>query len=111
MQYKEICFKAMEVVKEAAAYVRERHEQRKDLHIEEKGKQNFVTEVDKKTEQILVDGLSILLPESGFIAEEGTSVKKGDIYNWIIDPVDGTTNFIHGVFPFAIRMIRYWENV
>ncbi|RLD64850.1 MAG: inositol monophosphatase [Bacteroidetes bacterium] len=104
MQYKEICFKAMEVVKEAAAYVRERHEQRKDLHIEEKGKQNFVTEVDKKTEQILVDGLSNLLPESGFIAEEGTSVKKGDIYNWIIDPVDGTTNFIHGVFPFAISV-------
>jgi len=104
MQYKEICFKAMEVVKEGAAYVRERHEKREDLNIEEKGKQNFVTEVDKKAEQILVDGLSELLPEAGFIAEEGTSVKKGDIYNWVIDPVDGTTNFIHGVFPFAISV-------
>ena len=50
MQYKEICFKAMEVVKVGAAYVRERHEQRENLNIEEKGKQNFVTEVDKKTE-------------------------------------------------------------
>lgn len=104
MNYKEVCFSAMEVVKEAAAYVRDRHENRKDLIIEEKGKQNFVTEVDKECEMILVTGLSKLLPESGFIAEEGTSEKKGDTYNWIIDPVDGTTNFIHGVFPFAISV-------
>ncbi len=103
-QYKELCFNAMEVVKVAASYVREKHDNRKNLVIEEKGKQNFVTEVDKKAEQILVNGLSDLLPESGFIAEEGTSVKRGERYNWIIDPVDGTTNFIHGVFPFAISV-------
>jgi myo-inositol-1(or 4)-monophosphatase len=104
MQYKEICFSAMEVVKSAAAYVRDRHENRKDLTIQVKGKQNFVTEVDKKAEVILVNGLSELLPEAGFIAEEGTSSKTGDTYKWIIDPVDGTTNFIHGVFPFAISV-------
>ena len=104
MQYKEICFSAMEVVKTAAAYVRDRHENRKDLAIQEKGRQDFVTEVDKKAEEILVCGLSELLPEAGFIAEEGTSSKKGDIHNWVIDPVDGTTNFIHGVFPFAISV-------
>jgi len=104
MQYKEICFSAMEVVKTAAAYVRERHEKREGLYIEEKGRQNFVTEVDKKAEQILVSGLSELLPGAGFIAEEGTSNKRGDRYNWVIDPVDGTTNFIHGVFPFAISV-------
>lgn len=103
-QYKELCFNAMEVVKVAAAYVRGKHENRENLAIEEKGKQNFVTEVDKKAELILVNGLSDLLPESGFIAEEGTSVKRGERYNWIIDPVDGTTNFIHGVFPFAISV-------
>jgi myo-inositol-1(or 4)-monophosphatase len=104
MQYKEICFSAMEVVKKAAAYVREQHENRKGLAIEAKGKQNFVTEVDKKAEQILVSGLSELLPGAGFTAEEGTSNKKGETYNWVIDPVDGTTNFIHGVFPFAISV-------
>ena len=60
--------------------------------------------MDKKAEQILVSGLSKLLPESGFIAEEGTSVKHGETYNWVIDPVDGTTNFIHGVYPFAISV-------
>ena len=73
MQYKEICFSAMEVVKIAASYVRERHENRQGLTIEVKGRQNFVTEVDKEAERILVSGLSELLPEAGFIAEEGTT--------------------------------------
>jgi len=104
MQYKDICISAMEVVKRAAAYVRERHENRAELSIVEKGRQNFVTEVDKKAEEILVSGLSELLPEAGFIAEEGTSTRRGETYNWVIDPVDGTTNFIHGVFPFAISV-------
>ena len=104
MQSKDICFSAMEVVKKAAAYVREQHENREGLAIEEKGRQNFVTRVDLRAEEILVEGLSELLPEAGFIAEEGTSKQRGKRYNWIIDPVDGTTNFIHGVFPFAISV-------
>ncbi len=104
MNYQKICLHAIEVVNEAAAYVRDRHIHREDLNIQEKGKQNFVTEVDKKAEIILVSGLSTLLPEAGFIAEEGTSNKRGETYNWVIDPVDGTTNFIHGVFPFAISV-------
>jgi myo-inositol-1(or 4)-monophosphatase len=94
----------MEVVKKASAYVREEHENRKGLAIEEKGRQNFVTEVDKRAEEILVEGLSALMPEAGFIAEEGTNKQRGKRHNWIIDPVDGTTNFIHGVFPFAISV-------
>ena len=72
--------------------------------IEAKGKNDFVTHVDKGSEQRLVKGLSELLPEAGFIAEEGTSDKKGEHFNWIIDPIDGTTNFIHGLFPFAISV-------
>ncbi|MEN8158295.1 MAG: inositol monophosphatase family protein [Bacteroidota bacterium] len=102
--YKKICFDAMEVVREAAAYIRNRHENREALNIEVKGQHNFVTEVDKRAEEILVNGLSAVLPEAGFIAEEGTSARKGEQYQWVIDPVDGTTNFIHGVFPFAISV-------
>ena len=94
----------MEVVKTAAAYVREQHENRQGLTIEVKGRQNFVTQVDKEAEKILVAGLLELLPEAGFIAEEGTNNSRGEKYNWVIDPVDGTTNFIHGVFPFAISV-------
>lgn len=102
--YQKLCLDAIGVVREAAGYVRERHGQRKGLNVEQKGRQNFVTEVDKRTEQILVDGLSRVLPEAGFIAEEGTEDRRGAVYNWVIDPVDGTTNFIHGVFPFAISV-------
>ncbi len=104
MQYKDICIEAMEVVKKAAAFVRDRHENRNELVIEEKGRQNFVTEVDLEAEKILVKGLSEVLPEAGFVAEEGTSTVKGESYQWVVDPIDGTTNFIHGVFPFAISV-------
>jgi len=104
MNYKEICYSAREVVKEASAYIREKHDNRSNLNIETKGRHNFVTEVDKEAEQILVKGLLEVIPESGFIAEEGTSNRKGEIYNWVIDPVDGTTNFIHGLVPFAISV-------
>jgi myo-inositol-1(or 4)-monophosphatase len=104
MQHKEICLGAMEVVKKAAAFVRERHDQRDELIVEEKGRQNYVTEVDLKAEALLVSGLSELLPEAGFVTEEGTRSTRGKTYDWVIDPLDGTTNFIHGVFPFAISV-------
>lgn len=71
---------------------------------------NLVTNVDKGSEERLVEGLSLLLPEAGFIAEEGTSDKKGDVYNWIIDPIDGTTNFIHGIPVYAISIALYENN-
>lgn len=72
--------------------------------IEVKGTNDFVSYVDKTSEQQLVAGLSKIVPEAGFIAEEGTSTKKGDVYNWVIDPLDGTTNFIHGLPCFAISI-------
>ncbi|MGM0475122.1 MAG: inositol monophosphatase family protein [Bacteroidota bacterium] len=104
MHYQKICLDTLDVVREAAAYIRERHMNRKNLNVEAKGRQNYVTEVDTEAERILVKGLSPLVPEAGFITEEGTTRKKGKSYHWIIDPVDGTTNFIHGVYPFAISV-------
>lgn len=76
----------------------------KEKNIETKGLHDFVTYVDKSSEEQLVRKLSEILPEAGFIAEEGTATQKGDKYNWIIDPLDGTTNFIHGITPFAISI-------
>ena len=46
---------------------------------------------------MLVERLSHILPEAGFITEEGTSTKIGLKYCWVIDPLDGTTNFLHGL--------------
>lgn len=69
-----------------------------------KGTNNFVTYIDKGSERLLVERLGEIIPEAGFIAEEGTSSKKGPRYNWIIDPLDGTTNFLHGVRPYAVSI-------
>jgi myo-inositol-1(or 4)-monophosphatase len=72
--------------------------------IEYKGFNDLVSYVDKESEKKLIKGLGEILPEAGFIAEEGTSSKKGDEYQWIIDPLDGTTNFTHGLPVFAISI-------
>lgn len=73
--------------------------------IEQKeGFNNLVSYVDKQAEIKLVERLQQLLPKAGFITEEGTISKKSTEYNWIIDPLDGTTNFIHGVPMYGISV-------
>jgi myo-inositol-1(or 4)-monophosphatase len=73
--------------------------------IEQKGSSsNLVSYVDKESEKRLVNRLSQLLPGSGFLAEEGTDVKATNEYTWIIDPLDGTTNYLHGLPIFAISI-------
>ena len=90
--------------KQVAAFIKHEQEQFKASSIEYKGLNDLVSFVDKEAERKLVSGLAELLPEAGFIAEEGTSSVKGDRYNWVIDPLDGTTNFIHGLPVFAISI-------
>ncbi len=68
-----------------------------ELNAELKTENNLVTYVDKESERRFVSALSKLLPEAGFVAEEGTGIKKENGLNWVIDPLDGTTNFVHGV--------------
>lgn len=72
--------------------------------IEAKGLNDFVTHVDRQSEQRITSALASLLPEAGFIVEEKTINKKGERYNWIVDPLDGTTNFIHGVPCYSVSI-------
>ncbi len=65
--------------------------------VQYKGKNDLVSYVDTEAEKQIVARLSKLFPEAGFITEEKTIDKTGEEYNWIIDPLDGTTNFIHGL--------------
>lgn len=104
MDYKEICLEVTTICKTVGDFIY--HENRKitEESVEVKGKHDFVTYVDKASEKMLVEALSKLIPESGFIAEENTSNKVGVEYNWIIDPLDGTTNFIHGIPLYAISI-------
>jgi len=83
--------------REIGTWMREERKTFKQSAIEIKGFNNFVSYVDKEAEKRFVSGLAELLPESGFIAEEGTSDKVGQRYQWIIDPLDGTTNYVHGI--------------
>jgi myo-inositol-1(or 4)-monophosphatase len=65
---------------------------------------NLVSYVDKESEKKIVKTLKKILPGSGFLAEEGTSSVGSNEYRWIIDPLDGTTNFTHGLPPYAISI-------
>lgn len=95
---------------EVGEFIREEAKQFDRSKIEHKGFNDLVSYVDKQAENKLVQGLKTILPESGFIAEEGTSNKTEKHYNWIIDPLDGTTNFIHGLPIYAISIALMFNN-
>ncbi len=94
----------LQLTKTTGQWIKKERETFSQSSVEIKGLHNYVTYVDKQAEEKLVAGLSDILPEAGFIAEEGTASHRGDRYNWIIDPIDGTTNFIHGIPIFSISI-------
>ena len=76
-----------------------------NLQISMKGPADFVTSADKRTEQILIEELTRTRPGYGFLGEEGGAVEGRDrTHRFIIDPIDGTTNFMHGIPQFAISI-------
>ena len=72
--------------------------------VEFKGFNDLVSYVDKTSEEILVKGLQKLIPNAGFITEENTLTLKDRDYVWIIDPLDGTTNFVHGIPCYCVSV-------
>ena len=73
------------------------------LQVSKKGPRDFVTKTDKHVEKILIEELSKTKKNYSFLSEEAGSIKNNDKDNiWIIDPIDGTTNFLHGIPHFAI---------
>jgi len=79
----------------AGAFVRERFVSGNRGRIVAKGRRDFVTEVDTASEDMIKETLAAAFPSIGFLAEETAGAQLGDEF-WIIDPLDGTTNFIHG---------------
>jgi len=102
--YKELCLFTCDVARTTGKFMAEERKNFDSSKIENKGLHDLVSYVDKESEQRIIAALQVLLPESGFIAEEGTSSKKGERYNWVIDPLDGTTNFIQGVPIYAVSI-------
>ena len=111
MQLEKITHKVIDVAKQAGAFIREQRNAFTPDKIEIKGLNDLVSYVDKTAEQIIVAALKDVVPEAGFITEEKTISKTGERYNWIIDPLDGTTNFIHGlpVYSVSIALQEYDE--
>ena len=76
-----------------------------NLQVSMKGPGDFVSAADKKAEKVLFEELSKARPGYGFLMEEGGAVEGSDkSHRWIIDPLDGTTNFLHGIPQFAISV-------
>jgi len=92
-----------EIAFQAGAFIREERRQFSYERVEIKGLNDLVSHVDKGAEQMIVDGLQRLLPEAGFIVEENTK-SETRAYNWIVDPLDGTTNFVHGIPSYAVSI-------
>lgn len=74
------------------------------IKVERKGHNDFVTAVDREAERVIVDTLAGAYPQHGFLAEESGASGDGAEWRWVIDPLDGTTNFIHGYPQFAVSI-------
>jgi myo-inositol-1(or 4)-monophosphatase len=98
-----------------AGFIREESATFDRAKIEHKGVHDLVSYVDQETERRLVAGLRQLLPEAGFITEEGTAGPDAhtEEFVWIIDPLDGTTNFVHGlpVYCISVALVQHQELV
>lgn len=104
MNYQEISTRVAGIAREAGNFIRKERESLSLTDVETKSKASLVTYVDKTSERMIVHSLRDLLPGAGFVTEEGTAGRAGEERVWIIDPLDGTTNYIHGIFPFSVSI-------
>lgn len=105
IQFNEICENVCRIARAAGKFMLDERKNFSPDRIEVKGVNDFVSYVDKKTEELIVGQLSPLIAGAGFLTEEGTVRQSRDArYTWIIDPLDGTTNYIHGISPYAVSI-------
>lgn len=104
MNLEKLTHQVIELAKSAGGFIREEALRFDAGNIEYKGLNDMVSYVDKGAEERIVAGLSERLPSAGFITEEQTINKVGEEFNWIVDPLDGTTNFIHGIPAFSVSI-------
>jgi len=97
-----------QVAREAAAsagrFIAEQFARREPIAVEKKGLHDFVTAVDREAEARVLDHLLSRFPDHVVMAEEGSPEAAAADHRWIVDPLDGTTNFIHGVPVFAVSI-------
>lgn len=95
-------------IREVGQYQMDEQKSLLSLKVESKGLNQLVSKVDVTSEQRLVEACKAALPGAAFITEENTIFQSKDAeYCWIIDPLDGTTNFLHGLQVFSISVALY----
>lgn len=106
--YEKICNEVLIAVKQTGEFIRTEYYTFNLQHIEYKGLNNLVSYVDKTAESKLVESLQKIMPEAAFLTEEETIATTTAEYKWIIDPLDGTTNFVHGIpmFSISVALVR-----
>ena len=107
MNYELLCTKVVNIVRLTGNFIRKEALQFDANRIEYKGLNDMVSYVDKTAEEKLVKNLDKLIPDAGFLTEEKTINRTGKTFTWIIDPLDGTTNFIHGIPTYAVSVALY----
>jgi len=95
---------AIEAARSAGRFLKQRYHEKQPLHVETKGLHDFVTAVDREAEGIVSEFLERRFPDHTIMAEEGSPDAQTAEHRWIVDPLDGTTNFIHGVPTFAVSI-------
>ena len=91
----ELTLSVCDVARRAGAYIAEERRKFQDEQVERKHAHDYVSYVDKGSERLIVEALHGMLPEAGFVTEEGSATYHDEQYCWVVDPLDGTTNFIH----------------
>lgn len=97
MSIEQITKEVIELSKQVGSYLLEERKHFDPSKIEEKSFNNLVSYVDKTAEDQFKKGLAKIIPEAGFIAEESEDLFRKERFNWVIDPLDGTTNYIFGL--------------
>lgn len=109
MDLERLCQQTCQLSQAVGAFLREELGKVQQQEIEHKQRNHLVSYVDKTAEKRLIQGLQGFLPEASFLAEEGTVAVEDRPWQWIIDPLDGTTNFLHGLPFFSISLALQYE--
>ena len=106
MEVQHILSEVKKLAVEAGEFIAEQRKSFDFSRVELKQSHDYVSYVDKGCEQMIVSRLKDILPEAGFITEEKTVEQKGEKtdLSWVVDPLDGTTNFIHDLAPYCVSI-------
>lgn len=104
MQLESITQAVCATARRAGVYIRDERRKFSLDSVQRKHSHDYVSYVDKGSESLIVAALKQLLPDAGFITEEGSAGHTDEQLLWVVDPLDGTTNFIHNYAPYAVSI-------